>query len=311
MKRIFILLCAVVMLFSSALALEEEDASSDVHETLTETLLEDSERPEYVKWLLEVAENELGYSEGKGGYTKYGEWAGDPCASWCAEFVCWCVNRVDELYRTELLNSVYPKWSGQNTGKNWFIREGRFVFRKGNCPEWGYQWSKNANHYLKKNEYIPHAGDLVFFSYNEAGDTEHVALIEYCTRREDGEIILHVIEGNNPDTVQRNAYKLNNSQVLGFGLPVDLVDTVMRPGNSGAKVQCLQQMLFDLAFLSEKDITGTYGSNTRLAVSQYQKTIMNKNTNIGITDRETYQSIENAWNEQLDNAPDTWLVMDE
>ena len=40
-------------------------------------------------------------------------------------------------------------------------------------------------------------------------------------------MIVHVIEGNNPSSVQRNSYYLANSQVLGFGLCDDAVDTTM------------------------------------------------------------------------------------
>ena len=50
--------------------------------------------PQYVQWLLDVARGELGYTEGRDLYTKYGEWAGDPYAEWCAEFLCWCVDQV-------------------------------------------------------------------------------------------------------------------------------------------------------------------------------------------------------------------------
>ena len=55
--------------------------------------------PDYVSWLLETAGNEVGYREGDHGYSKYGEWAGDPYAQWCAEFLCWCVDPA--LFRTE------------------------------------------------------------------------------------------------------------------------------------------------------------------------------------------------------------------
>ena len=41
--------------------------------------------PEYVQWVLDIASQEVGYREGAHGYTKYGEWAGDPYAQWCAE----------------------------------------------------------------------------------------------------------------------------------------------------------------------------------------------------------------------------------
>ena len=96
--------------------------------------------PDYVSWLLEVAGGEVGYKEGDHGWTKYGEWAGDPYAQWCAEYLCWCVDQVDQQHGTALLNTVYPLYSGSNTGRSWFIRQGRFVVRWGNLEGWGYQW---------------------------------------------------------------------------------------------------------------------------------------------------------------------------
>ena len=73
--------------------------------------------PDYVQWLLDVARGEIGYKEGPHGYSKYGEWAGDAYAQWCAEFLCWCVDQVDQQHGTELLRNVYPMYSGQNVGR--------------------------------------------------------------------------------------------------------------------------------------------------------------------------------------------------
>ena len=58
--------------------------------------------PDYVTWLLDTAVGEIGYREGDHGYTKYGEWAGDPYCQWCAEFLCWCVDQVDRQHGTAL-----------------------------------------------------------------------------------------------------------------------------------------------------------------------------------------------------------------
>ena len=260
-----------------------------------ETRIEEGTRPDFVEKLLEVARGELGYAEGPHSFTKYGLWSGDANAEWCAEFICWCVDQVDQRYGTNLLDVVYPNYSGQNTGRDWFIERGRFVYRKGNCPDWGYQWLLGSDHLLQKNEYIPRAGDLVFFSYNEAGDTEHVALVEYCTRDAEGNVIIHVIEGNNPSSVQRNSYSLNNSQVLGFGACEDVVGTTMRYGNRG--------------YLEEKHLTGAFGGNTRRAVMDFQAGMEGKTVN-GLADRETQQAIAAALAEMAYNDPNSWLVTD-
>lgn len=41
--------------------------------------------------MLKKAYAELGYTEEKGGYTKFGKWYGLPTSDWCAMFVCWTV----------------------------------------------------------------------------------------------------------------------------------------------------------------------------------------------------------------------------
>ena len=292
MKRFLILLAALVLAVSCAQA---------------ETVIDHGESPDFVRALLAVAEKEIGYVEGSNNFSKYGEWSGDPNAAWCAEFICWCVDQLDQQQGSQLLNAVYPKYSGQNTGRDWFIKRGRFVFRKGVCPDWGYQWMKGSDHYLSKNEYIPRPGDLMFFSYNEAGDTEHVALVEYCTRDDAGQVMIHVIEGNNPDRVQRNTYPLDNSQVLGFGLCEDLADTVMRFGNEGDKVLALQHTLHELGYLEERHMTGLYGSNTKKAVMDFQQTL-DEPTAAGIADRITQQALEEARYQKLLESPETWLV---
>lgn len=293
MKRILILLLAVLLVMPLASA---------------ETVIDHGQSPDFVAPLLAIAEQELGYVEGGNNYSKYGVWSGDPNAAWCAEFICWCVNQLDQQQGSELLNTVYPKYSGQNTGRDWYIKRGRFVYRKGYCPDWGYQWLKGSDHYLSKNEYIPRPGDLMFFSYNEAGDTEHVALVTHCTRDEFGEVYVHVLEGNNPDRVQRNSYPLDDSQVLGFGLCENLADTTLRFGNSGDKVTALQQALNDLGYLAARHITGTYGANTRKAVTDFQLDELPDKTAHGVADRETQQAMERCIREMLLESPDTWLV---
>lgn len=295
----------------AAFGREAADALLDIpqEELLEETILDPGNVPEFVPWLLEVAAAEIGYKEGPRSYTKYGEWAGDPNAEWCAEFLGWCVDQVDGKYDTLLLDQVYPKYSGQNTGRDWFIARGRFVYRKGNCPEWGYQWLWGEDQLLRKNGYIPRPGDWVFFSYNEAGDTAHVALVEYCALDSSGETVIHVIEGNNPSSVQRNAYRLNNSQVLGFGISADLVGTTMRSGNRGDPVKRLQEGLHEMGFLGEQHITGTFGSNTKAAVAAFQRTLKGKSVS-GIADMETQNALIEALAKKEDGQPETWLVVE-
>lgn len=227
--------------------------------------------PDYVTLLLETAGAEIGYTEDRYGRTKYGEWAGDPDAQWCAEFVCWSVDQVDQLYGTSLLNNVYPLYSGQNGGKRWYIQQGRYITRTGYLEDWGYQWMNGAEEHNRNGTYIPQPGDLVFFDWTDDEDTDHVALVEYASVDEKGVYYVHVIEGNNPDCVQRKVYALKDDRILGYGAVHDVCIWTMRQGNTGVKVEELQAKLVALGYLDPQYATGTYGPSTSQAIRDVQK----------------------------------------
>ncbi|MBQ9196948.1 MAG: peptidoglycan-binding protein [Clostridia bacterium] len=257
MRRLILCLAALLLFLSPALG--EEEIIAPAYPV-----------PQYVEWLLDVARGEIGYTEGRDLYTKYGEWAGDPYAEWCAEFLCWCVDQVDQQHGTRLLTQVYPRYSGMNTGMNWFIAQGRFIARNGVLPDWGSQWFYGEEDRMASASYIPQPGDWVFYTFDASGNTAHVAMVEYCTLDESGGVTAHVIEGNLPDRVQRNAHRLDDWRVLGYGTVRDLAGVVLNSHASGKKVEKLQQMLFSLGYLDERYITGNYGSATAQAVRDFQ-----------------------------------------
>jgi len=267
------------------------------------------EVPEYVELLLEVARAELGYTEGDRGYTKYGEWVGDPCTQWCAEYLCWCVDQVDQRHGTELLRKVYPMYSGSNTGKNWFIQQGRYIVRWGNLEGWGYQWLKGESSYISTGDYIPQPGDWVFFTWDSDRDTDHVAMVEYCTMDQDGNVQIHVLEGNAPSAVQRNVYDLTYTRILGYGTVHDVADVTMRYGNTGVKVLQLQEKLGYLNYLDPAKADGVYGIATADAVRAFQYDCGLKEN--GIANIKTQQAINLSVDEAIDNDPLTWTVIDE
>ncbi len=232
--------------------------------------------PDYVLWLLDTARQEIGYTEERGGATKYGAWAGYPTAEWCAEFQCWCVNQVDKLHGTKLLNRVYPNYSGTNVGRDWFISQGRYIARTGNLPGYGSQWWRDTGSPIEKNSYIPQPGDWVFLTDNASGDTSHVAMVEYCALDTEGNIRLHVIEGNNvtkpaPQGVERNDYAIDYWRILGYGTVYDLADMTLKFGHDGPKVLELQKELVQAGLLEERYTTGKYGAITTDCIKTVQR----------------------------------------
>lgn len=265
--------------------------------------------PDYVEHLLQVASEEVGYTEDHG-RTKYGAWAGDPAAQWCAEFQCWCVDQVDQRWGTSLLRNVYPFYTSSNTGKNWFIRAGRYVVRKGKVEGWGYEWLKGSSSYIRSGDYIPQPGDWVFFNWGGGTDTEHVALVEYCTRDDyTGEILIHVIEGNKPVAVARDSYALNDHAILGYGTVHDVADLTMCFGCEGEKVRALQEKLAYLGFLDSSLVTGRFGDTTAEAVRAYQTA--HSLTASGIANRQTQQLLEAEYTDRYTSDPEIWSVVDD
>ena len=293
-----ILFCALILLLGCPSALSEDERIEPAWPV-----------PDYVEYLLQVASEEVGYTEDHG-RTKYGAWAGDPAAQWCAEFQCWCVDQVDRRWGTSLLRNVYPFYTASNTGRSWFIRAGRYVVRKGRVEGWGYEWLKGQSAFIKSGDYIPQPGDWVFFTWNASSDTDHVALVEYCTRNTaSGRILLHVIEGNKPVAVTRAAYELNDPSILGYGTVHDVADITMRFGNEGEKVRQLQEKLSYLGYLDASLVTGRFGDATAEAVSAYQA---DRGLSAGgIANMKTQQLLESEYSVRYRNDPDIWSVVDE
>ena len=265
--------------------------------------------PDYVEHLLQVASEEVGYTENHG-RTKYGEWAGDPAAQWCAEFQCWCVDQVDQRWGTNLLRNVYPFYTSSNTGRNWFIRAGRYVVRKGQVEGWGYEWLKGSSDFLKSGDYIPQPGDWIFFSFSGGPDTEHVAMVEFCTRDPVTDAVqIHVIEGNKPSAVARDTYDLNSPSILGYGTVHDVADITMSIGNQGEKVRQLQEKLAYLGFLDPALVSGRYGEGTAEAVRNYQTYACLRQN--GIANINTQLKLDSEYTGRYQSDPGIWTVTDE
>ena len=283
MRRIITIAAAALLLFACAARAEE---------TVIEPI---RPVPQYVQWLLDVARQEMGYTEERSGYTKYGEWSGDPYAQWCAEFLCWCVDQVDQQHGTHLLRQVYPLYNSSNWGLKWFLRQGRYIARTGYVKDWGTQWFTGQDERMASASYVPQPGDWVFYTFDDQGNTAHVAMVEYCAVDESGQIRAHVIEGNMPDKVQRSSHLLTDWRVLGYGTVHDLADTVITNGCQGRKVLLLQQKLQYLGYLAEGNLDSQYVTPTIQAVRAFQTDIGIEAT--GVANRQTQLALDAAYQE--------------
>ena len=247
-------------------------ATSDWEPPVIDESVKDTE-----PWMLSVkiAQEELGYTEGPlKDESKYGEWYAGKRVAWCAEFLTWCANEADNRYGTKLVGNIYPMYGRAKEGAPWFIARGRFVTDDDVIPTTTRkQWLIGSDHYLVNNEYIPFPGDYMWIAwYSPRQGTDHVAIIEGVSRDEDGEIQLHVIEGNNPDKVQRAVYPLSYKLIYGFGTPVRRAYTDMNLYDSSDDIYVLQKYLTAAGYLKErktprKELT----RDIILAVKSYQR----------------------------------------
>ena len=228
-------------------------------------------------WMLviKVAQEELGYTEGPlNDESKYGEWYAGKRVAWCAEFLTWCVNEADTRYGTSMLRDIYPMYGKAKEGAPWFVARGRFVTDDDRIPKsHEKQWLIGADHYLVNNEYIPFPGDYVWIAwYSPEVGTDHVAIVEGVTRDANGEVQIHVLEGNNPDRVQRNVFSLSHKLIYGFGTPVRRAYTDVGLYDDCDDAFVLQSFLTRKGLLKARK---TYRKNVDrtvvLALKSYQK----------------------------------------
>ena len=132
----------------------------------------------------EVALTQLGNEGGQ----PYWSWYGfDGRVEWCACFVSWCADQCGYLD-----SGIVPKFAGCVDGANWF---------KGNG-----QW--------QDRNYEPTAGTIIFFDWENDGETDHVGIVEKC---ENG--VVYTVEGNSGDACRQNQYSVGSSSIYGYGIP--------------------------------------------------------------------------------------------
>lgn len=139
----------------------------------------ESENSDFV----EVALSQVGNVGGR----PYWSWYGfNSRVEWCACFVSWCANECGYIGDGTML-----KFSYCQTGADWF----------------------KSRHQWQSRDYIPVAGDIIFFDWEGDGHTDHVGIVEKC----DGDSIC-TIEGNDGDKVKKQKYKVGCNWIYGYGL---------------------------------------------------------------------------------------------
>ncbi len=182
---------------------EESDSSADVETAADwEDMFRDVELTGvWADDLLTLAELQKGYKESeknfvkddegkKYGYTRYGEWYGDPYAEWDSLFVMF------NLYYAGITKLDFPY--------------------QADCEDW-IDALQNAEMFHEVNTYVPNKGDLVFADVDEDGEADHVAIVKAVEKDEAGNPDkLIVIEGDIDNEVKESTYEFYNPLITGF-----------------------------------------------------------------------------------------------
>lgn len=149
--------------------------------------------------LLAIAESQIGYTESSRnyrvgddntihGYTRYGDWYGDPYGEWPAMFTAFCLHyaQVEEIpYDADV-----SKW---------------------------IEKLDELNLYDPAEEAEPEKGSLIFFDRDEDGMADHMGIIaEIKEATEHTGAAIKVIEGDSEKTVRNVSYRPEDDTIVGY-----------------------------------------------------------------------------------------------
>ena len=171
------------------------DASADLETAEQWEAMRPEATGDYIQAVLAVARGQVGYTESTRnyivdennnlkGYTRYGAWNGTPYGDWNAAFVAFCLHYAG-------VKEIPPQ---------------------ADCSAWKSVLT-DRNIYKAPADYVPKAGDIIFFDWEEDGNVDHMGLVENVV---DTDVI--TIEGDSTDSVTQNKYSLFDSRIAGYGI---------------------------------------------------------------------------------------------
>ncbi len=147
--------------------------------------------------VIAIAESQLGYTEsernytvtGDGarkGYTRYGDWYGDPYGDWSAMFVSFCLYYAGISRQSVPYASDCAGWVGTLAGEAW----GLYRSMEGNSPQ---------------------KGDIVFLDTDADGSADQAGLVASVSGDS-----LRVIVGDSENSVRTVSCAMSSDRLLGF-----------------------------------------------------------------------------------------------
>jgi cell wall-associated NlpC family hydrolase len=136
--------------------------------------------------IVAVAVSQIGNVNGE----PYWSWYGfESRVAWCATFVSWCANECGYIDA-----GIIPRFAA--------------------CQSQGIPWFKDRGLWQEPG-YVPAPGDIIFFDWEQDGNSDHVGIVEYV----EGETV-HTVEGNTSNSCARRSYRLDSRNICGYGTPM-------------------------------------------------------------------------------------------
>lgn len=180
LEATFLSTVIVLSLFSSVTGIRQVEAAGTASDAVSAAVSQVG----YYEKVSNYNLDDFTANRGSGNYTKYardlGITNGQP---WCTTFLLWCMNRAG------IDGNAYPYTTWVPTMRDWFNARGLFRAR---------------------GTYTPKAGDFIIFG----SGASHVGMVEGVSGG-----FVHTIEGNTSNNkVERHAFSLSNSYILGYGI---------------------------------------------------------------------------------------------
>lgn len=164
--------------------------------------------------LVTAAQMQLGYQESSDnyiiledkshkGYTRYGQFAGDPYADWDAAFVNFCLH-----YAGVRASGLFPDVT--DTAR-W-------------CDEFIKIKEENGAYITPSGNYIPKAGDLIFFQKEGEETASQMGIV---SSYEAETATVRAIEGNSGNEVRENTYNVADSHIVSY-LNISELETAVK-----------------------------------------------------------------------------------
>lgn len=156
--------------------------------------------------LLGIMEPELGYKEGPGRHSKFGEWYSLTVVQ-------------DPQYKTAPWCDMFIAWAAEQAGVKDFV--GQFAWTPSHA-----RWFETRNAWSQ----VPEPGALIFFDWSGGKDIKGIDHVGFVERVESGTI--HTIEGN-VDRIWLKRKTRDESKVVGYGLPRKVRENLVDAGAEG------------------------------------------------------------------------------